>query len=113
MRSDQVAAVGHDRIGILHHLEMLVPIITMKPHALANDLQHVDNAEGPLALMRAQFTMIGVIDGSEGVDFSGTGGFKLLALKLALVGVLCREGAALESDRRLSQVNQLKAGNCP
>src|SRR5947209_18691198 len=57
---DEIAAVGHDGVGVLHDLEPLVMVGLGDAHALADDLQHVDDAERPVALVRAQLAMIGM-----------------------------------------------------
>ena len=51
---DQVAAFGDDLIGVLHDLELLVAIMPMQPHALADHFEDVDDAERPVALVGAQ-----------------------------------------------------------
>src|SRR5476651_693484 len=40
---DQVAAFGDDLIGILHDLELLVAIVPMQPHALADHFENIDD----------------------------------------------------------------------
>ena len=34
----------------------------MQPHAFANHFEHIDDAERPVALVRVQFAMIGMIE---------------------------------------------------
>ena len=62
MLLDQVAAIGQDGVGVLQHLQPLELIVMMQPHAGADDFQKIHNAERPIALVRAQFAMIGMID---------------------------------------------------
>jgi hypothetical protein len=56
------AAIGQDGISVLQHLQPLKMIVTMQPYAGADDFQKIHDAERPIALVRAQFAMIGMID---------------------------------------------------
>src|SRR5258708_4022336 len=64
---DQVAAFGNDLVGVLHHLEVLVAIFPLQSHALTDDFENVDDAERPVALVRAEFARLGMIDRTESV----------------------------------------------
>src|SRR5450631_2558663 len=112
MLRDQVAAFGDDLVGILHDLELLVAVFPVQPHALADHFEDVDDAERPVALMRAQFAMLGVIDRNQRIDAS-VARLELAQLQLALERRKDAEAEALQSDRRLLQVDELKAGDCP
>jgi hypothetical protein len=50
---DQIAAFRDDLVGILHDLELLVAVLPMQSHALADHFEDVDDAERPVALVRA------------------------------------------------------------
>ena len=43
----------------------------MQPHAGPDDFQKIYDAERPIALVRAQFAMIGMIDRDQCVDACG------------------------------------------
>ena len=78
----QVGRVGDDRIDILLDLEILVMILLAEAHAFADDLENVDDLERPVAFVRAQLAVIGMIDRHQRVDPSGARGFELLQLQL-------------------------------
>jgi hypothetical protein len=86
MLCDQIRAVGDDLVGILHQLELLVAVLPVQPHALADDFKDVDDAKRPVALVRAQFAMVGMIDGDQRIDAGIRRGLKLAPLQLALEG---------------------------
>src|SRR5580704_779223 len=65
---EQIAAIGHDGVGVLHDLQTLEMVRVADAHAGADDLQHVHDPERPVALVRAQLAMIRVIDRDDGVD---------------------------------------------
>ena len=83
---DQVLAVGRDRLYVLQHLEPLEAIVVVKPHAVADDFQHVHNAERIVALVRAQLAMVGMVDRDQRVDAGALGGVELVFLQLATIG---------------------------
>lgn len=83
MRGDQIGTFFHDEIGILGDLQLLVAVMAMKPHALAEHFQDVDDAEGLVALMRAQLTVIGMVDRDQCVDAGTVSCLELRALQLA------------------------------
>src|SRR5882724_2080789 len=51
MPRDQIAAFGDDLVGILHDLELLVAVLPVQSHALADHFEDVDDAERPIALV--------------------------------------------------------------
>ena len=59
---DQIPAIGQDGVGVLQHLQPFEMIVMVQPHAGADDFQKIHDAEWPIALVRAQFAMIGMID---------------------------------------------------
>src|SRR5690348_13664411 len=59
---DEIAAIRDDRVGVLHQLQALVNVVLVQPHALADDLENVEDTERPFALMRAKLAMVRVID---------------------------------------------------
>src|SRR5262245_63981841 len=101
MLRDKVAAFGDDLIGISQDLELFETVILVQPHALADDFKDVDDTERPVALVRAQLAMIGMIDRDEGVDARVARGMKLVELQLAFEGGKHAEVDALQADRRL------------
>src|ERR1051325_10985371 len=50
----QIARLRHDQLDVLQLLEPLEAVLLGEPHALADDLEHIDDAERVIALMRAQ-----------------------------------------------------------
>jgi len=44
---------GDDLIGILHQLELLVAVVAVQAYAGADNFEHVDDAERPVAFVRA------------------------------------------------------------
>ena len=74
--------------------------------------ENVDDAERPVALMRAEFAMFGMIDRDERVDAGVARGLKFVELQLALEVGQHAEVDALQADRRLFQIDELDAGNC-
>src|SRR5262249_9313728 len=74
---DEIAAIGEDRVGVLHELEPLVLILAVEPHARTDDLEQVDDPERPVALVRAELAVIGMIDRHERVDLRVASGFEL------------------------------------
>jgi len=71
---DQVLAVGRDRLYVLQHLEPLEAIVVVKPHAVADDFQHIHDAERIVALVRAQLAVVGMVDRDQRVDAGALGG---------------------------------------
>jgi len=65
----EVGAVGQDGVDALLELEPLVVVLVPQPHAGADDLQHVDDDERPVALMGAELAMVGVVNRDQRVDF--------------------------------------------
>src|SRR4029078_5244989 len=98
---EKVAALGDDLIGILHDLELFEAVVLAQSHALADDFEDVDDAERPVALVRAQFAMIGMIDLDESGDARGTRGLKLIELQLALEVGKHAKIDTLQADRWL------------
>src|SRR5260370_15628607 len=107
MQRDQIAAFGNDLVGILHELELLVTIVPVQLHALADDFEEVDNANRPVALMCAQLAMIGMIDCNQRIDARVARRLKLIELKLALERGKYAQIDALQSGRRSLQLDQL------
>ena len=65
---EQVLTIGNDDVSVLHELQFFKSVVLVQAHALTENLQHVDDAEGPVALMRAKFTMVRVIHCDQRVD---------------------------------------------
>ena len=65
MLGNQVTASRDDEVSVLHHLQLFEAIGAVQPHAFADDLEDIDDSEWPIALMGAQFAMIGMIDGPK------------------------------------------------
>jgi len=86
MLARKLLAVRCDRVDVLHHLEPLVAIVAAKPHALADDLQHIHDAELIVALMGAQVAVIEMIDRQQRINAGGLCGVKFVAVEFALVG---------------------------
>ena len=59
-------------------------IVAPQPHAGADDLQHIHDLERPVALVRAQLAMVGMVDRDQRVDAGVARGFELLAMQLRL-----------------------------
>ena len=53
MLLDQILAFGDNLVGILHQLELLVAVVAVQAHARADDFEHIDDAERPVAFVRA------------------------------------------------------------
>ena len=111
VRGDQIAALAHDEIGILGDFELLVAVVAMEAHALADDLQNVDDAERLFAFVGAELAMIAVIDRDQRIDTRRARGVELGALQFALVGGQHAEIDALQPDGRLLEVDKLDAGH--
>ena len=84
MNRDQIAAVSHDLIGVLHDLEFLVPVVAMQPHAFTDHLENVDDAERPVPLMRAKVAMIGMVNRNQRIDTGIARRLELPQLQFAL-----------------------------
>ena len=110
---DQVAAFRDDLVGILHDLELLVAVVLMQPHALADDFEDIDDTEWPVALVRAQLAMIGMIDRNQRIDTRVARRLELVELQLALERGKYADIDALQADRRLLQVDEFNAGDRP
>src|SRR5262245_3118189 len=83
---NQVTAFRDDQVGILYYLELLETVLLIQPHALTYDVKDIDNAERPVALVRAEFAMIGMIDGDQRINTCITSSPKLVQLQLAFEG---------------------------
>jgi len=81
---DQVMTFGDNLVGILHQLELFVAVAPAQPHALADDFEHVDDAKRPVAFVRAEFAMIGMINGDQRINARVRRGLKLVELQFAL-----------------------------
>src|SRR5712672_544736 len=57
---EKVAGFRQDQVDVLQFLEPLELIVLAQSHALADELEHIDDTERKIALMRAQLAMIGV-----------------------------------------------------
>ncbi len=106
MLGNQVAAFRNDLICILHDLQFFEAVVLVQPHALANNFEKVDDAERPIALMRAKRAMIGMIHGRQRVDAGSTCSLKLLELELTPIHWKHGEIHALEADGRLIEIEQ-------
>jgi hypothetical protein len=108
---NEVRGIHHDGVGILHHLEMLVAVVLPEPHGVSDNLEHVDDAERPVAFVRAQFAVIGVINCDKGIDARRSCGFKLFELNLAFICGQRRARGALEPYGWHIEFNDLDAWN--
>src|SRR5438876_1399869 len=57
---DEILAVSRDCLDVLQELQPLEIVVVMNPHAFADDLQHVHDAEWIIALVRAQLAVVGM-----------------------------------------------------
>ena len=73
---DHVPAVGYDGVGVLHDLEPLEMVVVVQAHAGADNVENIDDPERPVALMRAQFPMIDVVDRNQRVNAGRLRGFQ-------------------------------------
>ena len=108
IRSD---AVGDDGVDVLLDLQILVMVFLAEAHAFADDLQNVHDLERPVALVRAQFAVVGMIDRDQRIDAGRARGLELLELQL---GLELRQGGevdALQADRRHVELDDLDAGH--
>ena len=71
----QVSAFRDDLVGILRDLELLVAVVLMQPHALADDFEDIDDTEWPVALVRAKLAMIRMINRNQRIDTRIAGHF--------------------------------------
>ena len=85
MGRNHVLAVGDDRVGILHDLQPLEMIVVVQAHAGTDDVEDVDDAERPVALVCAKFAMINMVDSNQGINARGGRNLKLGKLKSALI----------------------------
>src|SRR5262245_9462603 len=111
MLCDQVAAISDNLIGILHDLQLLVAIVPMQSHALADHFKDIEDAERPISLMRAQFAMIGMVNRNQGIDARVAGRFELTELQFSFES---RENSyvdALQAYRQLLEVDQFDTGH--
>jgi hypothetical protein len=60
--------LGDNLVGILHQLELFVAVARAQLHALADDFEHVDDTNRPVAFVRAEFAMIGMLDRDQCVN---------------------------------------------
>jgi len=111
MLSNQVLAFGNNEVRILHELQLFEAVVLLKSHALTDQLQEIDDAKRPVAFVRTEFAMVGVVDRDQGVDAGATCRLELVALELAFITWEDAEVDALQADRRLLQVDELHAGN--
>src|SRR5581483_10705033 len=111
MPSKQISALGDDLVGILHHLEFLVAIMAVQAHATAHDLQQIEDFERPVALMRAELAMFGMIDSHERIDASLARGLKLVELELPLEFGQDAETETLQPHGRLAKIDERDARN--
>src|SRR5215207_7289641 len=113
MLRDQVAAFEHDLVSILYNLELLVTILLMEPHTLADHFEHVNYMEWPVAFVSAQFAMIGMIDRNQCIDARVARRLEFVKLQLAFERGKHADIDALQADCRLLQVDEFNAGDCP
>ena len=107
MLRDEILAVSRDRLDVLQQLQPLEMVVVVNPHAFADDLQHIHDAEWIITLVRAQLAVVGMIDRDQRVDTGAFGGIELVSLQLAPIGGKRAEIIAHQSDRRLVQIDQL------
>ena len=109
MLFDQRAAFRDDHVGVLHDLQLLEAVGLVQPHAVADNLQNIDDMERPVALVGAQFAVIGVIDRHQRVDAGVARRLEFRQLQLPLVGRQRAETDALQSDSRYLEIDQFHA----
>jgi hypothetical protein len=61
-------AVPQDGISVLHDLEFFVPAFLVQPHALAHDLQDVDDTKRPIALVCAERFHKNILDRQDNTE---------------------------------------------
>jgi hypothetical protein len=83
---------------------MIVPV---QSHAFADEFENVDDAERPVALVRAELAMLGMVDRHQRVNAGIARRLKFPELQLALIRRKDAEAETLQADRRLFQVNKL------
>src|SRR5258708_40067518 len=110
MLCDQIAAFRDDLVGILHELELFVAILPLQSHALADHFEDVYDTERPVAFVRAQLAMIGMIDRNQGIDAGVARRLELVKLQLALERGQYADIDALQADRRLLEVDGFNTG---
>ncbi len=92
MLGDQIAAFRNDEVRVLQDFQLLEAIVLREAHALPDDLQQVDDLERPVALVRAQRAMVGVVDRDQRIDISVPRRFQLPQLQLAAVAPAAPRG---------------------
>ena len=108
---DQVATVSDDLVGVLHDLELLVAIVPMQPHAFADHFKDIDDAEWPVALVRAQFAMIGMIYRNQCINACIARRLEFHKLQFALELWEYANIHALQPHRRLVQIDKFDTGD--
>lgn len=83
---DEIGAIGEDGVGVLHQLQPLEAVFVVQAHAQAHDLVQIQNLERKVALVGAEFAVIGVVERDQGVDVGRFGGFELGFLQRAAMG---------------------------
>src|SRR5262245_13579397 len=109
----QIRSVFNDGVDVLLDLQALVMVVLAEAHALADDLQDVHDLERPVALVRAQFAMIGVIHRDQRIDLGGACGLELLQLQLGLELRQARKVDALQTDAWHVELDDLDARHRP
>ena len=82
---DEVRRITDDRVDVLLDLHGLVVVVLVQPHAGTDDIEDIENPERPIAFMRAQLAMVGVVDRDQSVDACLCGQLQLFQLQLLLV----------------------------
>ena len=108
---DQVATVGDDLVGILHDFDLLVAIVPMQPHAFADHFKDIYDAERPIALVRAQFAMIGMINRNQRINTRIARHLKFSQLQFALEFWKYTNIHALQTHCRLIQIDDFNTGD--
>ena len=83
----------------------------VQPHTLADDFENIDDPKWPIAFMRAQFAMIGMIDSDQRVHVRIRRRLKFVPLQLALERRKNPDIDTLQADRRLPQIDEFDAGD--
>ena len=108
---DQVATVSDDLVGVLHDLELLAAIVPMRPHAFANHFKDIYDAERPVALVRTQLAMIGMIYRDQCINACIARRLKFQKLQFALELWEYADINALQPHRRLVQIDKFDTGD--
>jgi len=111
MRRGKVGAVSDDRIDILLQLEPLVAVRMDNPMLAPTISSNIEHLERPVALVRTQLAMIGVIHATSASTPVVARRLELVELQLALVGGQRAQVVAHQADGGLAEVDELDPGH--